>query len=90
MGFWQGSKPELATALAAAIGIPFYLGFVHAPIPQLALYSGFAGAAMATGEFVETPLMKRGGIRLFMADTAIWAVVIGLIGGLTYLFALIF
>jgi hypothetical protein len=56
----------------------------------VALYSGVAGAAMATGEFVETPLLKRGGIRLFMADAAVWAVVIGFIGGLTYLFALIF
>ena len=90
MAFWQGSKPELVTAVAAAIGIPFYLGFVHTSVPQLALYSGVAGAAMATGEFVETPLMKRGGIRLFVADTIIWAMVIGLIGGLAYLFALIF
>ena len=90
MTFWQGSKPELVTAFAAAIGIPFYLGFVHTPVPQLALYSGIAGAAMATGEFVETPLMKRGGLRLFLADAAIWAGVICLIGGATYLLALIF
>lgn len=90
MTLWNGSKPELVTAIAAAIGIPFYLGFVHTPLPQLALYSGFAGAAMATGEFVETPLLKRGGLRLFMADAAIWAAVIGLIGGITYVFALIF
>ena len=45
---------------------------------------------MATGEFVETPLLKRGGFRLFMADSAIWALVIGLIGGIVYLIALIF
>lgn len=90
MTFWQGSKPELVTAITAAIGIPFYLGFVHTPVPQLAIYSGIAGAAMATGEFVETPLMKRGGFRLFLADAAIWAAVIGLVGGGAYLFALIF
>jgi hypothetical protein len=90
MALWQGSKPELVTAVAAAIGIPFYLGFMHTPIPQLALYSGVAGAARATGEFVETPLMKRGGFRLFLADAGIWAASIGLVGGLAYVFALIF
>ena len=90
MSLWQGSRAELITAVAAAVGLPFYLGFVHAPVPQLALYSGVAGAAMATGEFVETPLLKRGGFRLFMADSAIWAFVIGLIGGIAYLLALIF
>ena len=90
MTFWQGSKPELVTAIAAAIGIPFYLGFVHTPVPQLAIYSGVAGAAMAAGEFVETPLMARGGFRLFFADAAIWASVIALVGATAYLFALIF
>ena len=90
MSLWQGSRAELITDIAAAVGLPFYLGFVHAPVPQLALYSGVAGAAMATGEFVETPLLKRGGFRLFMADSAIWALVIGLIGGIVYLIALIF
>jgi hypothetical protein len=90
MTFWQGSKPELVTAVAAAIGLPFYLGFMHTPVPQLAIYSGLAGAAMATGEFVETPLMKRGGFRHFLADAAIWAGVIGLLGGGAYLLALIF
>jgi hypothetical protein len=83
MALWNGSKPEIVTALAASIGIPFW-GFVHAH------YFGVAGAAMATGEFVETPLMSLGGLPLFMADAGIWAAVIGLIGGLTYLFALIF
>ena len=90
MPLWQGSKPELVTAVAAAIGIPFYLGFVHTPVQQLAIYSGIAGAAMATGEFVETPLMKRGGFRLFLADAVIWAGVVSLVGGATYLVALIF
>lgn len=90
MTLWQGSKPELVTAVAAAIGIPFYLGFVHTPVPQLAIYSGIAGAAMATGEFVETPLMRRGGFRLFLADAAVWAGVIGFTGGAAYLLALIF
>jgi hypothetical protein len=31
-------QPELVTAVAAAIGIPFYLGFVHTPVQQLAIF----------------------------------------------------
>ena len=90
MTLWQGSKAELITATAAAIGLPFYLGFVHTAVPQLVLYSGVAGAAMATGEFAEQAHLKRGGVRLFMADAAIWSAVIALRGGAAYLFALIF
>ena len=90
MTLWQGSKPELATALAAALCLPFYLGFVHAPVPQLVLYSGVAGAAMATGELVETPAIRAHGLRLFLMDAAIWAVVIGLFGAMAYAVALIF
>jgi hypothetical protein len=45
---------------------------------------------MATGEFVETPLMQRGGVRLFLADAMIWAGVIVLMGGFAYGCALIF
>ena len=71
MAFWKGSKPELVTAIIAAIAIPFYLGFVQTLVPQLALYMGVAGTAMATGEFVETPLMQRGGVRLFLTDAMI-------------------
>jgi hypothetical protein len=90
MTLWQGSKPELVTAIAAALAIPFYLGFVHTPLPQLALYSGVAGAAMATGEFAEANNLQRGGLRLFFADAMIWAFLIALLGGLTYLIALLF
>jgi len=90
MILWQGSKAELITATAAAIAFPFYLGFVHAPVPQLMIYSGVAGAAMASGEFAEQENLKRGGFRLFMADAAVWAAVIALLGGLAYLLALLF
>jgi hypothetical protein len=90
MTLWQGSKPELITATAAAIGLPFYLGFVHAAVPQLVLYSSVAGAAMATGEFAEQAHLKRGGFRLFITEAAVWAAVIALLGGATYLFALLF
>jgi hypothetical protein len=90
MTFWQGSKAELIAATAAAIGLPFYLGFTHVPVPQLVLYSGVAGAAMASGEFAEQAHLQRGGFRLFIADAAVWAAVIAVLGGVTYLFALLF
>jgi hypothetical protein len=90
MRLWQGSKAQLVTAIAAAIGIPFYLGFVHTPLPQLVLYTGVAGAAMATGDYVETPMLKNFGVRLFLTDAALWAAVIATIGAVAYLVALIF
>ena len=90
MTLWQGSKAELVTALAAVVGIPFYLGIIHTPMPQLALYSGFAGAAMATGEFAEDPRFRRQGLRLFMADVAVWVALVAVVGSLAYLVARIF
>jgi hypothetical protein len=90
MTLWQGSKVELVTATAAAVGLPFYLGFVHVAVPQLMLYSGVAGAAMATGEFAEQAHLQQCGFRLFLANAAIWATVIALLGGAAYLFALLF
>ena len=90
MTLWQGSKPELLTAIAATLAIPFYLGFVHTPAPQLMLYGGVASAAMATGEFVEHRELAQGGWKVFLADSAIWFAVIALLGGIAYLLALIF
>lgn len=90
MEIWQGSKAEFITASAAVIAFPFYLGFVHTPSALLALYAGVAGAAMATGEFAEKAHLRHGGFRLFLADVAIWALIIGVLGGATYLFALLF
>jgi hypothetical protein len=90
MTLWQGTKAELVTAVAAAVALPFYLGLIHLPPPQLFLYSGVAGAAMATGEYAESPRLQRGGWRLFIANTAVWSVAIGFFGGAAYLMALIF
>lgn len=90
MTLWQGTKAELLTAATAAVAIPFYLGLIHLPAPQLVVYSGVAGTAMATGEFVESTHLQRGGWRLFIADAAAWSAVIAFLGGLTYLLALIF
>ena len=90
MTLWQGSRAELVTALTAAIGIPFYLGIVHAPMLHLAVYSAVAGAAMATGEFVEDHRFRSQGLRLFLTDVGVWATVVGIFGALAYLFALMF
>lgn len=78
------------TAVAATLAIPFYLGFVHTPAPQLALYGGVASAAMATGEFMECRELAQGGLLTFIADSAIWFLVIALLGSTAYLVALIF
>jgi hypothetical protein len=45
---------------------------------------------MATGEFVEESRFRSQGLRLFLADVGVWAIVVGLFGALAYLFALIF
>lgn len=84
MALWKGSKAELVTALAAVLGLPFYLGYLHTAMPQFALYSGVAAAAMATGEFVETPHMRSIGLRLFLSDALLWALVIGVFGAMAY------
>ena len=90
MTLWQSSRAQLVTATAAAIGLPFYLGLVHAPVTQFFLYSGIAGTAMATGEYAMSPEMRGDGLRVFVADVAVWAVVVGALGGLAYVIALIF
>jgi hypothetical protein len=90
MTLWQGSKAELVTAIAATLGIPFYLGVIHLPAPQLVLYGGVASAAMATGEFAEYSHLARGGLPVFLMDASIWFGVIALFGGIAYLLALVF
>jgi hypothetical protein len=90
MRLWQGSKAELVTAAAATLAIPFYLGFVHTPAPQLALYGGVASAAMASGEFAEYSDPVLGGWRAFLVDTAVWFGVIAILGTAAYLLASVF
>jgi hypothetical protein len=90
MSHWRASFAELLAAIAAAIVIPFYMGFIHLGLPQLLLYSGGAGAAMAAGEWIETPSEVRSGLPAFMYEWLLWAAIVGLVGGIVYLFALIF
>lgn len=84
------SQPEAVAVFTAALAIPFYLGIVHLPVPQLLLYSGAASAAMTTGEFIEAPERRKGGARIFFLDTAVWFALIASVGGLAYLIALFF
>jgi hypothetical protein len=90
MKHWRASVAELLTAIAAAILIPFYLGFVHLGVPQLLLYFGGAGTAMAAGEWIETPAEMRAGMTAFLYECLVWTTVVLIIGGMVYLFALIF
>ena len=82
--------PALLTAVAAAVGFPFYLGLIHLPVAQLLVYSGVASTAMATGQYVDTSRHERGGARLFLSELGLWFALILLSGGLAYLAALIF
>lgn len=82
--------PALVTAVAAVLGIPFYLGLVHMPLAQVFAYSSVASAAMATGQFVDTPQDERGGAQLFLGELGLWFVAIVLFGGASYMIALIF
>jgi hypothetical protein len=82
--------PALVTAVAAAICFPFYLGLVHLPLAQFALYSGVASTAMATGQFVDTPTDQRGGLAVFLSEWGLWFTLVSVAGGLAYLAALIF
>ena len=82
--------PALVAALAAVLGIPFYLGLIHMPIAQMFVYTGVASTAMATGQFVDTPKDERGDAHLFLGELGLWFALIFLFGGLSYLIALIF
>ena len=82
--------PALFTALAAVLGLPFYLGLIHLPVGHLVLYSGVASSAMATGQYIDTPSDIRGGVQSFLGELSLWFALIVLLGGFAYLVALIF
>ena len=82
--------PALVTALLAVLGFPFYLGLVHLPVAQLAIYSGVASTAMATGQYADTPSNQRGGMGVFLTECGLWFLLVAAGGGLAYLIALIF
>ena len=82
--------PALLAAVAAVLGIPFYLGLIHTPIAQVFVYSGVASTAMAAGQYVDTPRGERGGAQTFLSELGLWFALIFLFGGLAYLIALIF
>lgn len=82
--------PALVAALAAVLGIPFYMGLIHVPLAQMFVYTGVASTAMATGQFIDTPKEARGDAHLFLGELGLWFAAIVLFGGMAYLIALIF
>ena len=88
--FAEKRYPALLTAILAAIGFPFYLGLIHLPVAQLALYSGVASTAMATGQYVDSPAELRGGMKVYFSELGLWLALIAVTGGLAYTVALIF
>lgn len=80
----------MLAALAAVLGLRFYMGLIHVPLAQMFVYTGVASTAMATGQFVDTPRGERGDARLFLGELGLWFSAIVLFGGMSYLVALIF
>ena len=87
--FWRGSEAGCVAAITVIIAIPFYLGLTHVPVPQLLIYTGAAGTALAAGEYAESRESFTT-VRMFVADIVGWCILIFMFGGLAYLTALIF
>lgn len=90
MNKWRASKPAVLVAFAAVLAMPFYVGFVHWSAKEFALYALVASVAMATGEYLETPVKKRGGGRLFVQEVMLWLIAVLVAGGVAYLIAWVF
>ena len=80
----------LAVAFAAVFAFPFYLGLIHLPLRQFALYSGAAGAAMAVEQYLGEPNSRGAGLKLFAMEAALWAAIVLVLGSVAYAVALIF
>lgn len=70
--------------------MPFYLGLIHLPIKQFALYSGCAGAAMAIEQYCGEPSNRGAGLKLFTLEAALWTAIVLIFGSVAYALALIF
>ena len=80
----------LVTAVAAVLGIPFYMGLIHLSLAHMFVYSGVASTAMAAGQYADTPDDERGGLQLFVGEIGLWFALIFLAGGISYLVAWLF
>ena len=80
---------ELAAIAAVMVMIPLYLGFVHVGPAGALAYAAAGGVAVATGEHLQFRLPPS---RLDHAaiDALLWVAAISGVGGIVYLFALIF
>jgi hypothetical protein len=86
---WNGSVAELITMTAVVVALPFYLGLIHIGIPLFVSYSAVAGAAMATGEFLEYSDVRYG-LSVLLQGAAVWMAIVGSCGSLVYGLALLF
>ena len=84
------ASAELVAIFTAVLAIPFYLGIVHWPVPQMLLYSGAASATMTTGGFLDESKRFAAGLKVFFFEMLLWLAIIIPLGGLAYLIALIF
>lgn len=82
--------PALVTAVAAVLGIPFYMGLVHLSLAHMFVYSGVASTAIAAGQYADTPKDERGGLQLFVGEMGLWFALIILVGGIAYFIAWLF
>lgn len=76
---------EAAAIAAAVLLIPIYLGFIHASAAAGLAYVFVGGTAMAVGE----QLQFRFDVELDLGDLALWFAIIGGVGGIAYLLALL-
>lgn len=81
---------HIGVTLVATLCMPFYLGLVHWSAAQYLVYSGGAGVALATGEYLETEPDLRHGLGGLGTDAVLRSIGIMTVGGLIYLFAWLF
>ena len=80
-------RPATLVAFAAVLVMPFYLGLVHWSFGRFLAYAAAAAVAMAAGEYLESPVGKRGHISLFVHETILWYIAVLGAGGAAYLIA---
>lgn len=83
-------RPSALVAFAAVLVVPFYLGLVHWSLGRFLTYAAIAAVAMATGEYLESPVGKRGSAGLFLHEIMLWFLAVAGAGGAAYLFAWLF
>ena len=85
---------ELAAIAAVVVMFPLYLGFIHVGAAGALAYAAAGGVALALGEHLQLRLRRRplhrASLKHAAIDAILWVAAISGLGGLVYLFALIF